>query len=120
MAAGIFGFVFCGVFGVGWQVRKGHSEGVCEVFGGFVEVEFFEGLPEIQDVSLGPAVGVEATEDLTLQVGRKLPSGCRVGFVNRTRTAMLDGSHGDSANSFSNLLQRHHVAEYFKINRRAA
>ena len=118
MPAGIFGFVFCGFFGVGRQVRKSDFERPRKVFGGFVEVEFFEGSPEVEHVSLGSAVGVEAAEDLTLQIGGELSAGCRIGFVNRTRAAVLDGSDGDSANSFQNLLQRHHVAQYFEVDRR--
>ena len=119
MPAGIFWFVCCRILGVGGQVRQWDFEGLGKVYGGFVEVHFFEGLPQVEHVSLSSAVGVEAAEDLTLQVGGKLPSGCRVRFVNRTRAAMLDGSHGDSANSFQNLLQRHHVSQYLEVNRRA-
>ena len=52
MPAGIYGFVFFRFFGAGRQVRKRESEGVGKVFGGFVEVQFFEGSPQIQDVTL--------------------------------------------------------------------
>lgn len=119
MSAGIFGFVFFRFFGAGRQVRKRDCEGVGKVFGGFVEVQFFEGSPEVEHVALHAAVGVEAAEDLTLQIGGKLSTVCQMGFVNRTRAAVLDGSEGDSANSFQNLLQRHHVAQFFEINRRS-
>ena len=119
MPAGIFGFVFCRILCAGRQVRKRDSEGVGKVFGGFVEVEFFEGSPEIEHVSLDSAVGVEAAEDLTRQVGGELSTGCRIGFVNRTRAAVMDSSDGDSANSFQNLLQRQHVAQYFEVDRRS-
>ena len=63
MPAGIFGFVLFRFLGVRRQVRKRDSKGVGKVFGGFVEVKFFEGSPQIQDVTLHAAVGVEAAED---------------------------------------------------------
>ena len=63
MPAGIFGFVFCGFLGVRRQVRKRDSKGVGKIFGGFVEVKFLVGSPQIQDVTLHAAVGVEAAED---------------------------------------------------------
>ena len=69
MPAGIYGFVFFRFFGAGRQVRKRESEGVGKVFGGFVEVKFLVGSPEIEHVPVDSAVGVEAAEDLTLQIG---------------------------------------------------
>ena len=69
MPAEIFGFVFCGFLGVRRQVRKRDSKGVGKVFGGFVEVKFLVGSPEIEHVPVDSAVGVEAAEDLTLQIG---------------------------------------------------
>jgi hypothetical protein len=90
MPPGIYGFVFFRFFGAGRQVRKRDSEGPGKVFGGFVEVQFFEGSPEVEHVSLDCAVGVEAAEDLTLQIGGKLSTVCRIGFMNRTRAAVLD------------------------------
>ncbi len=69
MPAGFFVFGFCVFLVRWWQVCQGDSEGFREVFGGFVEVEFFVRVPEVQHVPLNAARWVETTEYLTLQVG---------------------------------------------------
>ncbi len=107
MPAGFFVFGFWLFLAPWWQVRQGDSEGFREVFGGFVEVEFFVRFPEVQHVPLNVARCVEAAEHLTLEIRRELPSGCGVRLVNRTGAAVLDGLDGHSADSFQDLLQRH-------------
>ena len=74
MPAGFFVFGFYVFPAPWWQVRQGGSEGFREVFGGFVEVQFFERFPEVQHVPLNAARRVEAAEHLTLEIRGKLPS----------------------------------------------
>ena len=71
MPAGFFVFGFY-VFPAPWW--QGGSEGFREVFGSFVDVEFFVRFPEVQHVPLNAARWVEAAEHLTLEIREKLPS----------------------------------------------
>ena len=74
MPAGFFVFVFYVFLASGWQVWQGGSEGFCEVFGGFGEVEFFYAFQEVQHVPLNAARKVETAEHLTLEIRREFPS----------------------------------------------
>ena len=48
MPAGLFWIVFRVLLSVERQVREWDSEGFGEIFGGVVEVKFFEGRPEAE------------------------------------------------------------------------
>ena len=96
----------------GGEVRDFAAEGFCQVDGGVVQVEFSIGLPEVQDVSLGLAVGVEAAEDLALEVGGEVSPGSRRWFVQGAGAAMLLPLDRDSAE----LLQ--HFQEWNPLTQR--
>ena len=89
MPAGFFRIVFRVLLSVERQVREWDSEGFGEIFGGVVEVKFFEGLPEVEQISLNSAGGIETAKDLTFQICRELPSARCVGFMDGTRATVL-------------------------------
>ena len=97
MPAGFFVRGFTVFWWFGGEVRDFAADGFCQVEGGVVQVELSIGFPEVQDVALGLAVGVEAAEDLALEVGGKVSPGSRRRFVQRAGAAMLLPLDGDSA-----------------------